>query len=534
MRVRFAALILSVLALLIALTGIWSTGTSSAQQPPTAPPTNTPRSAPPAAPTMPPTNTPRFTATVAQPTATVAPSATFTPPATATITLTPTETPTAAPSATVTPTEPAVLPTPTIYYPDVVTQNDQQPTAVPTAMPRFRSTDESGNPYEILNVLLLGNDGEVVPTDPNFHTDTMIVVSINRDTNTVSMLSLPRDLYVYIPNWGMGRLNTAWWYGAAIGWTDGGWGMLRQTILYNFGLEVHYYAMVDFNGFEEIINRLGGVTVAVDCPIRDYRYQGPGEDNTPGLEDYELWTMPVGVYKMDADLALWYARSRHSSIDFDRGRRQQQILRAMWAESKAEGLITQIPDLWNDMTSVVETNMPLSEVISLMPLALSIEPNDIENHFFRKGIETIAWQPPNGDNVQLPDPTGGMVRLIENFLAPPTQNRLRLENARIEIYNGTTNPDWDIVATDRMIWEGFAPMPVGAADRSDYADTLIYDYTGSTKGSSLNEIAALLNVRPENIFYEPNPDRTVDFKIVLGGTYNSCVDRQVVDPANME
>ena len=105
--------------------------------------------------------------------------------------------------------------------------------------------------------------------------------------------------------------------------------------------------------------------------------------------------------------------------------------------------------------------MPLSEIIPLIPLALSIEPNDIENHFFRKNVETVAWSPDGVTNVQLPNPDGGMNRLIYNFLQPPTQNRLRLENARIAIYNGTSNPGWDVVAAERLVWEGFAPSALG-------------------------------------------------------------------------
>ncbi|HEX3052257.1 MAG TPA: LCP family protein, partial [Aggregatilineaceae bacterium] len=201
-RLRLCLPVLFVILLLGA--AAQSKGHTSAQQQPTVPPTNTPRFTA----TVPPTNTPRFTATPELPTATATTAATNTP--------TPTETPT---------TPPTLFPTPTLYYPDVVTQGEQ-PTAIPTEMPRLRSTDDNGNPYNLLNILLIGHDGEVVPDDPNFHTDTMIIVSINRDTNTVSMLSLPRDLFVYIPNWGMQRLNQAYWYGEAIQWTDGGWGML--------------------------------------------------------------------------------------------------------------------------------------------------------------------------------------------------------------------------------------------------------------------------------------------------------------------
>lgn len=509
---RFLALIAGPLALVVLLAApslLAAAGGVPAFQEPTPPPTNTPRA------TALPTNTPRPTL---PPTETPPPTSTHTP----------TSTPTPIP------TEPVFLPTPTLYYPPDYQPSREQPTAIPTAMPRLRALDETNTPYELLNVLLLGHDGILEPGSP-FHTDTMIVVSINRDTNTVSMISLPRDLFVYIPNWGMARLNLAWGYGEAIGWTDGSWGMMRQTILYNFGIETHYYAMVDFDGFEQIIDAVGGVTIAVDCPIQDIRCTGPAcTDGIPGNEtdsDFELYTLPVGVFDMDAELALWYARSRKNTIDFDRGRRQQQLLRAIWAKTKASGQITQIPQLYDQLTSVVETNMPLSEVLPLIPLALSIEPNDIENHFFRKNVETVAWSPDGVTNVQLPHPDGGMNRLIYNFLQPPTQNRLRLENARIAIYNGTGNPGWDVVAADRLIWEGFAPAAMGPADRADYATSTIIDHTGASKGSSLNQLVGLLNIRPDQVVVQPDPNRTVDFEIILGADYNSCVGRQWVAPS---
>lgn len=483
-------------------------GGALAVQQPTPLPTNTPRA------TALPTNTPRPVEPAQVP---------------------PSETPVPTDTPLPTATEPAFLPTPTLYYPPDVPVRQEPATAIPTAMPRLRALDTNGAPYELLNVMLIGHDGALIPNDPNFHTDTLIVVSINRNTNTVSMISLPRDLFVYIPNWGMNRLNQAYWYGEAIGWEDGGWGMLRQVVLYNFGIELHYYAMVDFNGFREIIDTLGGVTIAVDCPIQDMKCTGPAcTDGIAGNEtddDYELVTLPVGVYEMDGDEALWYARSRKNTIDFDRGRRQQQLLRAIWAKSVDAGLIPQIPELWSQMTSVVETNMPVNAVLPLIPLALSMEPNDVENHFFRKNVETVAWtDPTNGANVQLPHPDGGMLRMIENFLSPPTQNRLRLENARIAVENGTANEGWEIVAADRLIWEGFAPMEVGVADQTSVEKTMIYDYTGSSKGSSLGELAALLNIHPDNVVIEPDPNRAVDFRVVLGTDYNSCVGRQWVAP----
>ena len=126
--------------------------------------------------------------------------------------------------------------------------------------------------------MLLGSD-EQASDDSFIRTDTMIVVSLNVETGTVSMLNLRADLFVYIPHGNMGRLNTAFGLGEKLNWEPGGgFGLLRQTIFYNFGINVHYYARVDFSGFEAIIDRLGGVDIAVDCAYRDHYPVGTEDD----------------------------------------------------------------------------------------------------------------------------------------------------------------------------------------------------------------------------------------------------------------
>ena len=86
--------------------------------------------------------------------------------------------------------------------------------------------------------------------------------------------------------------------------------MLRQTLFYNFGINVHYYARVDFSGFEAIIDRLGGVDIAVDCAYRDYYPVGEGDARKAAADGYRLRTLPVGYYSFDGFDALWYARTR--------------------------------------------------------------------------------------------------------------------------------------------------------------------------------------------------------------------------------
>ncbi len=434
-------------------------------------------------------------------------------------TLTPTPTPSFAPTATLTllpaiDTTPRPLPTLFIYEPD--SSSASAPTAIPTRLPAI---DRQG--YDLVNILLLGGDAEL--TNDNFtRTDTMIIVSINRTTNTVSMLSLPRDLFVYIPGWTMQRLNLAYVRGEQVGWTDGGFGLMRQTIFYNLGINVHYYAIINLSGFKEVINTLGGVDVAVDCAIQDYALIGA---NPPAeaiaADEFGLKTLPVGYYRLDGDGALWYARSRKNSSDFDRGRRQMQILRAIWREARASGQITKLPELWSQLTNVVETNLAFEDMLGLLPLGLSLDPARIENFTFARLYHTTPWQPPDGSFVQIPN-AEPVLELMRNFYQPPTENQALVEGARIRIFNGTTYANWDRVAADRLAYDGFIAIASGAAETTDYTDTLLIDYTGKTKGSSLSDIAGILNVKPENIISQPDPNREADFDVFIGSNYNSC------------
>lgn len=481
-----------------------------AQDGPTSFPTNTPLTSdlPAPTPTIDPATLPEATPTSAAPTP--QPTATDVPVAENTL---------------------APLATPTVLYPlnpeEGLVSNG---TAVPTRMPLFVPRDREGGEYEILNFLLLGKDSESIDQREGvFRTDTMIVLSVNLTTDTVSMLSLPRDMFVYIPGWGMQRLNLAWGRGQSVGWTDGGFGLLRQTILYNFGIRIHYYAMVDFSGFKEIIDTLGGVTIAVDCPIEGTIFTEEYDEN--GDPIFEETVIPVGVHDMNSTEALFYARSRTNSTDFDRGRRQQQLLRAIWQKGKAGGWLNDIPTLYEQMTSVVETNVPLDVIVRLAPLALTIEPNEIENHFFRLGYETRSWTPPDGANVQLPNLA--IINTIRDaFLTPPTQNRLVIEDARIAIYdNSGTGLQWDVVAAERLLWDGLLAWSMGegapSAELEGNGGTVIIDYTGETKGSSVEALQSLLNVSPENIFVAPDANREFDVAVYLSPGYSSCVERDV-------
>jgi len=511
------------------------TNTNTATPSPSATQTEVPSNTPSLTPTLEPTliaqafetNTPRpLAVTISALNTSAAATQINLPTDTATSTLTATK------AATVAPTEPPAtvqlpvgtpnaLPTPLL--PDNADPNQVAVTAIPTKVPLV---DRNGN--DLVNIMLLGVDSELTGDNVD-RTDTMIVVSINRTTNTVSMLSFPRDLFVYIPGWTMQRLNLAFTHGEQVGWTGGGFGLLRQTIFYNFGINIHYYVEVKLSGFKQIIDTLGGVNLTVDCAIQDRELIGAEPPTqAKGPDDKGYYVLPIGAYTLNGDGALWYARSRHSSSDFDRGRRQQQLLRAILRAARNSGQITKLPELWSQLTQVVQTDLTFEDMVGLLPYALNVDPDRIEHFVFNRLYHTTPWTPPDGSNVQLPVPET-VQQLMEDFDTPHSESQVNVEGAKIEVRNGTPNADWDRVAADRLAWSGFNAVAAGNADNTQYTDTILIDHSGQTKGSKIQDIVKILKIKPENIRVEPDPNRTADYEVILGSSYNSCT-YQVLQP----
>lgn len=459
----------------------------------------------------------------------------FTPTPSATASLPPTATllPTSQPTRTPSPT-PTTFQVATPRLIEVTPENtpdaiDEGGVPVPSPLPTY----DINRTDVVFNFLLIGQDSESDGIEGGgYRTDSLILVHVNRTAGTVSMLSLPRDLYVYVPGWRSQRMNVVWDRGRVIyGGDAGGFRLMRETILYNFGIQVHYYAMIDFSGFKKVIDTLGGVTIAVDCPIQDYRFTG--RYDSAGDPIFELITLDVGVHHMDSTTALMYARSRRTSNDFDRGRRQQQILRAIWASAKDGGFLIDIPTLYNQLTETVNTNIPFEVMLQLAPLGLTLQPNSIESHFLHTGRETQSWTTPSGAAVHLP--TEKLYELITAFLTPPTLNRLVAEGARIGVFDSSgRGMRWDVVAAERLVWEGLNPIPLGPNTPPSGIDisqqSIIIDYTGQSKGSSVDLLARILRIPSEAIYRVPDPDRMVDYAVYLSPTYNSCYDRQIIPP----
>ncbi|RMF53549.1 MAG: LytR family transcriptional regulator [Chloroflexota bacterium] len=459
------------------------------------------------APTLPPTWTPTHTLT-ASPTFTISP--TRTPSATRTPTRTRTFTPSATftASRTFTPSHtPTVTLTPSIT--PLPTDTPLPPTPEPGAMPPI-----DVGAYDLFNILLIGNDRRSNAVD--YRTDTLVIVSVNRTTGSVSLLSLPRDLYVYIPKYGYDRINTASLWGDLYKLNGGGIATLIAAVRYNLGIRIDRYAQVNFEGFKTIVDRLDGIEIVVDCPITDYRLREGANPNV--LANYRPFTLQVGVHRMNGDLALWYVRSRNGTSDFDRNRRQQAMLRAIFQAVRERGQLNQLPALWSDLSAIVKTDLTLADLLSLVPIALNLENLNLRSYFISPQ-QVTSWQTPQGAAVLVPNREAIRAELIK-FLTPPTANTLLREQPTVAIYNGSGNADWDRVAAERLAWEGFAPQAMGESAYTPV--TRLYDHTGGAKPSSLRLLLRTLNLSAKDVIDQPDPNADTDFKVVLGTNYKPC------------
>ena len=429
-------------------------------------------------------------------------------------TLAPPETATAIPSPSPT-ARPGIDPTLGASAPD---PNTALSAPVPAPMPQLHMDKD------VVNILLLGRDTE--RTSGSYRTDVMIVVSINKAENAVTLLTIPRDLFVYIPGWTMNRINTAAGWGDATGYPGGGVALLEQTILYNLGIPIHGWARVDFEGFKDVVDVVGGVDVPVSCAMQDWRLKDPAYSLQDQDENHwRLYTVETGVQHMDGDLALWYARSRKRSSDFDRSRRQHQVLRAIFDKALRLQMLTKVPELYNQYVEIVDTDMGLGDMLQFVPMAAQLDRARIKSRFIGRE-HVFSWTTPQGAAVLLPNRDTISALLAEAFV-PPSQNVLAREGPAVEIWNGTGNGAWPALAADNLAWVGITPI-LGAGDGASHATTLLYDFTTSAKGSALGAVQRLFGVANENVIAQPDPSAVYPYRVILGSDFSSCVKPQPI------
>ncbi|MCZ7569160.1 MAG: LCP family protein [Ardenticatenaceae bacterium] len=237
-----------------------------------------------------------------------------------------------------------------------------------------------------VHVLILGLDERPQEQGP-FRSDTMILAGFEPQEPRVVLFSIPRDLWVTVPGIGENRINTANFFGGAP--------LAKETVAQTFGVPVHYYAKLNFDGFVQVIDALGGIDVEVAETLHDEHY--------PTL-DYGVTTIHIeaGRHHFSGAEALIYARSRYSTSDFDRARRQQEVITAIRRRLLQPGAWLRVPAVVAALSGAIETDMPAGEWPALALIAFrageieraAIGPNEVTPFVTENGGQVLLprWE----------------------------------------------------------------------------------------------------------------------------------------------
>src|SRR5687767_13902408 len=413
------------------------------------------------------------------------------------------------PANSVTPT--ASLPAPTQTEVPTIDSNMLINTVAPLATIDASGSQVLNNGQETVNFLLIGSD---VRSGTSFRTDTMVIAVLRPNEGQVSLISIPRDLWVSIPGWENQRINTAYQHGISVDYPGGGPGLLKDTIFYNLGIRIDHTAMVDFDGFRQIIDTLGGVDVPVSCPYTDWRLIDPSY-NPENENNWHLYTTGPGLVHMDGDLALWYARSRQRSSDFDRGRRQQEVLRALFTQALQANTLSRIPELYNNFKETVVTDLGLGDILQLAVYAPKMTSADIRSYYIRPPYVS-SWITPGGAYVLLPNEEA-LQQLLTEALSPATKTEEK-QAIIIDVMNGTNIPGYETLAASRLNYAGYETHIV-PPDRQDYAYSVLIDKTGTQDTTPVLDVMGML---PGSVILSPDPNSNSHYLLIIGYDYQPC------------
>lgn len=397
-----------------------------------------------------------------------------------------------------------------------------------------------GEDRDRINILLLGIGGK--DHDGGNLTDTIMLVSIEPSTKKVSLLSIPRDMTIPIEGMGWRKINNVNAYAEAKNPGSGGMA-ISQALGDVLNMPIDYYVRMDFEGFVNIIDELGGIDVYVDNILDDKSYPILGqEDAVDYYSRYETLYIPVGWQKMDGDLALKYARSRHAygveGSDFARARRQQKIIEAAKDRFLSKNTLlrpTIITNIIDQLQEHVSTNLKIWEVIKLWSLVKDVSKDNIINKVLDNSSSGLLMDTRGEDGAYLLTPRSGdfsEIQYLANniFSDAPTQKKEKVivEKATLEVRNGTwINGLASITAMDLEKY-GFNVSRVGNSSQQNYQKSVIYDLTYGEKMESLSVLKEktganvsfnmpqwLIDEIKAEVSDEKNPEQP-DFVLVLG------------------
>lgn len=213
------------------------------------------------------------------------------------------------------------------------------------------------------------------------------------------------------------------------------------------------------------------------------------------------------------------------SSDFDRGRRSQDVLRALYAQALKTDAISKIPQLYNDFSSSVITDLGLNDLLKLAPLALHLNNADIRSYYIGKNDAT-PWMTPGGASVQLPN--GPVIQSMLQQALSPSPRAVQSTALTVEVRNGTTNPAWDALAAERLNFAGYNTS-IAPSDRQNYASSLLYDLSATPDLTRASSLLNILGLPPSAFVTAPNKT-TTNYVFIIGADYKPCFNPNGLAP----
>lgn len=407
----------------------------------------------------------------------------------------------------------------------------------------------TGETDDRINFLLLGVGGQ--GHDGPELSDTIMLASYQPSTNNIGMLSIPRDLAVPIPGEGYQKINSINAY-AEMDDPDSGPAYTAEVVGDLLDQEIHYYVKVDFDGFIDLIDAIGGVDVYVDRSFTDNTY--PTDDDL-----VQTVTFEQGSTHMDGETALQFARSRHGNngegSDFARAERQQKIILAVKDELLSASTFlnpAKLNGLIETFQENVETNMSFWELVKLARHIPNIDTENIHTTVLDTEFDSPLYATNiNGAYVLLPkkDDWSPIIEMADNIfeegesagtLTTQSVSEIITNETRIKIENGTSVVGLAFQASQMLDGTNFTVSEIGNADSQDYKTTIIYDLTEGEKTEELEVLKNFLEaevalsttgwvysdtVIPRELTIETPEeiDDAIDFLIILGQNATNLV-----------
>ncbi len=372
--------------------------------------------------------------------------------------------------------------------------------------------DESGKPKDRLIILVLGldenRDQRGIVHHKGSRTDTIFLLSLDRNGKRLGILSIPRDTWVYVSDkYGENRINTA--YVDAF-WDEydrshhdyelakaAGIAQAKETIENFLGIHIDHYILLKIDGAKELVDALGGLTIDVE---KDMNY----DDNWGHLHIH----LKKGRQRLNGADVIGYARFRHDlEGDWGRIRRQQQVIKAFINELKKPTHIMDINKIAKVVKNNIDTDMSVKEMVDIARVY-----KDFNKDNLVRGVITGDDDIINGNMVIIPNKTL-KVRLVNRILKDPS--KIPPGDIWVKVLNGCGVSGLGAKNGDKLKAEGYNVVEIGNALKEDYKVTQIQDHFLNEK--TAKKIAKILGVSSKNIVHRPESNGlTVDFTIILG------------------